>query len=316
MTRWRPYVLGLLGLAAITFPFLWLTLALLLTALVIISGIMLHPHKPAPLRVTFLDVGQGDGCVIETPSGKVVIVDGGGHPGTDERDGTDPGSRVVVPYLRSRGIGTVDLIVPTHPDDDHVQGLNAVVERCHVLAALDGGYRGTSAPYTRLIDRLHRHSIPIFIARRGQVLDLGGGARLEVLNPPDHPVLGAHSPTNDNSIVLRLVYGRSRFLLTGDAESEAEDEMLTHCPDRLPSDVLKVGHHGSRWSTNPPFLDAVHPSVAIVSCGAHNVYNHPHVELMDRLAARNIATFRTDKQGAITVETDGASLHVTPTIRP
>ena len=269
----------------------------------------LHRAKRPMLRVTFLDVGQGDSEVIETPGGRVVVIDGGGHPGTDERWGDDPGSRVVVPYLRSRGISSVDLLVPTHPDDDHVQGLNAVVETLNVTAALDGGYPGVSEPYTRLIAALHRKRIPIYVARRGQRIDLGDGARLEILNPPAHALIGAHSATNDNSIVLRLVYGHARFLFTGDAEAEAEKEMRTHCPD-LSAEVLKVGHHGSRWSSGDGFLDRVHPSVAILSCGANNTYGHPHAELLDRLDARRARIFRTDRQGAVTVETDGVVLHI------
>jgi len=287
-------------------------LVLLLAAVVLVGGVCLR-HRDRTLRVTFLDVGQGDSIVIESPGGKVVVVDGGGHPGTDERLGSDPGNRVVVPYLRSRGVQRVDLLVPTHPDDDHVQGLNAVVENFGVEAALDGGYPGTSAPYTRLIGRLHTHRIPIYVARRGQRIALGDGVELQVLNPPDHAVMGQHSPTNDNSVVLRVIYGKSRFLLTGDAEAEAESEMLGHCAD-LSADVLKAGHHGSRWSTNAPFLDAVHPSIAIISCGENNVYNHPHPELMDRLTARGIHIYRTDRQGAITVETDGRTIGVRTTV--
>jgi competence protein ComEC len=283
-----------------------LALALLLGPILALAG----RHRPAScLRVTFLDVGQGDSAVIETPGGRVVVIDGGGHPGTDERWGGDPGARVVVPYLRSRGISAVDLIVPTHPDDDHVQGLNAVVARLTVRAALDGGFPGDSAPYQRLLDALRRRSIPIYIARRGQRIDLGDGASLEVLNPPDHPIAGAHSQTNNNSITLRLVYGRSRFLFTGDDEAEAESEMMTHCGD-LSADVLKVGHHGSRWSSTDAFLDRVHPGAAIVSCGTGNVYNHPHQEVLDRLDARSIRIFRTDRQGAVIAETDGLTIRL------
>ena len=260
--------------------------------------------------MTFLDVGQGDACVVEGPTGKTVVVDGGGHPGTDERDGDDPGTRVVVPFLRYRGISAVDLLVVTHPDDDHAQGLVAVVERLRVRACLDFGHAGTSSAYGRLRERLRRRDIPVIAARRGQRIDLGGGARIEVVHPAAYPVSGARSETNNNSVVLRVVYGRSAVLLTGDAEQEAEADLLAS-GHTISADLLKIGHHGSRWSTSESFLDRVRPSLAVISCGRENLYNHPHPEVLERLARRGVRVFRTDRQGAVTVETDGDRLRVT-----
>lgn len=266
------------------------------------------------MRVTFLDVGQGDGCVIESPTGRVVVVDGGGRPGADERSGTDPGARVVVPFLRSRGVNTVDLIVATHPHDDHVQGLIAVVDRLRVREALDCGFPDPpSQTYKRYRERLRRRGVPVAVARRGLTIDLGGGASMETLGPPPR-VLSGHSPENNHSVVLRLTFGRARMLLTGDAENEAESDLLARGYD-LRADVLKIGHHGSRWSSTDPFLNAVAPSIAVISCGRHNVFNHPHAETLARLAARNVRVFRTDQNGAVTVETDGATFRVTPTIK-
>lgn len=268
--------------------------------------------------MTFLDVGQGDACVIEGPSsaakpGRVVVVDGGGHPGTNERDGDDPGARIVVPFLRHRGIQVVDLLVPTHPDDDHVQGLNAVVQRLRVRAALDSGHPGASESYGRLREKLRKRGIPLLRARRGQTIDLGAGARIEVLHPPERYLVGTRSPTNDNGVVLRLVYGRARLLLTADAEEAAETSLLASGQD-LSADLLKVGHHGSRWSTGGRFLTRVAPTLAVVSCGRNNRYDHPHPEVLQRLDRHRVRVFRTDRHGAITVETDGTHLRVTPTL--
>jgi competence protein ComEC len=270
--------------------------------------------RRAPLRVTFLDVGQGDACVIEGPGSerRVVVVDGGGHPGTDERDGADPGSRVVVPFLRWRGISAVDLLIPTHPDDDHAQGLIAVVDRMRVRAALDGGHAGQSAVYARLRRRLARRGIPVLLGRRGQTIDLGGGARIEVLHPSDAPVAGGRSRSNNQSLVLRIVYGRARLLLTGDAEAEAEADLIASKRD-LSADLIKIGHHGSRWSSSERFLDRAAPSVAVISCGRDNPYGHPHPEVLRRLAHRRVRVFRTDRNGALAVETEGDSLRITPT---
>jgi competence protein ComEC len=266
----------------------------------------------ARLRVTFLDVGQGDAAVIECPSGKIVVIDGGGKPGTDEALGGDPGNQVVVPYLRSRGISTVDMLVATHADDDHAQGLNAVAGRLNVRAALVNGYAGNSKSYNRLLTRLRSRRVPLYIARRGQTLSLGEGVRLEILAPTNAPILDGRSVSNNQSIVLRVVYGRSRFLFTGDAEKEEEADIL-RARDRNISpaaDVLKVGHHGSRWSSTETFLDAVDPSVAIISAGRKNNFSHPHPEVLERCRKRGIRVFRTDEQGAVTIETDGNRMKV------
>lgn len=265
--------------------------------------------------MTFLDVGQGDACVIEgpPPARRVVVVDGGGRPGIDERAGGDPGTRIVVPFLRHRGIRTVDLIVPTHPDDDHVQGLIAVVDRLTVRAALVGDFSGDSESYARLRERLQRRRVSVLKAQRGQVIDLSGGARLEVLHPPSPSVAGGLLTANNESIVLRLVYGRARLLLTGDAEWEAEASLLAARCD-LSADLIKIGHHGSRGSSTTAFLKRVAPTLAVISCGRGNTYRHPHPEVLERLERHGIRVFRTDRDGAVVVETEGTRLRVTPTI--
>lgn len=262
------------------------------------------------LRVTFLDVGQGDAAVIQTPDGRVALIDGGGYPGTDERDGDDPGNRIVVPFLRSQGIQAVDLIVPTHPDDDHVQGLVAVTQQMPVRAAWISGFDGKSAAYGRLLDEIKTRKIPVQIVRRGQRFSLGK-ATLEILHPAENPIEGTRSPTNDNSIVLRLIYGKTRILFTGDAEEAAEKTLFQSGAD-LRTDVLKVGHHGSRWSTSDPFLAAVRPKAAVISSGSHNVYGHPSKEVLTRLKRQKIRTFRTDTHGATTVETEGKTVRIRP----
>lgn len=261
-------------------------------------------------------MGQGDATVIESPAGKVVVVDGGGKPGTDaERTGDDPGTRTVVPYLRYRGISTVDWLVATHADDDHAQGLIAVVEGLNVRAALDSGFGGTSGPYRRLMTRLQARRIPVSIARRGQRIDLGGGASMEVLHPTSRYLKGTRSDTNSNSIVLRIRYGRSRILLLADAEAETEADLLrANPPPALHADVLKAGHHGARNSTTEALLRAVNPSAAVISCGKKNNFGHPAPEVLSRLAAHHVRVFRTDRQGAVVVETDGDRLRITPTV--
>jgi competence protein ComEC len=280
--------------------------------LLLILPLSCRPTPPLPLRVTFLDVGQGDSTVIQSPTGRVVIVDGGGHPGASPADNGSPGNRIVVPFLQKYNMTDIDLIVPTHPDDDHVQGLIAVVERLTVRGMLDGGYFDNAASYHALRETVKHHRLPIYIARRGQTIDIGGGARLEILHPADRPILGTASPTNDNSIVLRLVYGKARVLLTGDAAMAAEDSMCAS-GQALTADILKAGHHGSGHSTSAAFLERVQPAVAIISCGKNNTYGHPAREVMERLEAHHVQVFRTDRDGAIEAQTDGKRWHITPT---
>ncbi len=225
----------------------------------------------------------------------------------------------MVPYLRSRGVRRVDLLVPTHPDDDHVQGLIAVANAFPVSAILDSGFfrdRINHNAYDRLVRNLRQKRVPFWTARRGAILDLGDGARLEVVNPPRQPLRG-RSETNANSIVLRLVYGKARVLLTGDAEEATEADMI-NARAPLGADVLKVGHHGSRWGTSVAFLDRVRPSIAIISSGARNTYDHPAPSVLARLAALSHPprVFRTDQSGAVIVETDGDRIRVTPTVTP
>jgi competence protein ComEC len=260
--------------------------------------------------VTFLDVGQGDGAVIETPSGRVVVIDGGGAPGTDEREGRDPGSRIVVPFLRARGVSTVDLLVLTHPDDDHVQGLVSVVQRLHVMAALDSGFPSDpETPCTRLRTALAARRVPVSRAQRGEKIDIGGDVYLEILHPSENYLKNTHSDTNNNAIVLRLIYKNTKILFTADLEDEGEKELLSSGQD-ISADVLKVGHHGSRGSSSEKFLRRVSPKIGVISCGRENRFGHPHKETLTRL--QGIKIYRTDTQGAITLESDGQSVTVTP----
>jgi competence protein ComEC len=265
------------------------------------------------LRVTFLDVGQGDGAVIETPSGRVIVIDGGGAPGTDEREGRDPGSRIVVPFLRARGISSVDLLVLTHPDDDHVQGLVSVVQRLRVMAALDSGFPSDpETPCTRLRSLLSARRIPVSRAQRNDKIDIGEGAHLEILHPGKNYLKNTHSDTNNNALVLRLIYKNTKILFTADLEDQGEKELLSS-GQNISADVLKIGHHGSRGSSSEKFLRQVSPKIGVISCGRENRFGHPHKETLRRL--EGIRLYRTDIQGAITLESDGQSVTMTPFLK-
>lgn len=270
---------------------------------------------PERLRITFLDVGQGDSAVIEAPSGRVVVMDGGGAPGSDPQAGTDPGSRIVVPFLRSRGISTVDLLVATHPDDDHVQGLLAVTERLVVRAALDSGLPAPpNSPMEHLRALWKARGVMVHKASRGQRFDLGKSTSLEILHPQMPWLTGTRSDDNNNAIVARLVYKEIRVLFAADAELEAEQSLLG-ARQELAAQVLKVGHHGGRTSTSASFLRAASPQAAILSCGRENRFGHPHKETLQRLVEQNVTIFRTDQQGALALESDGALFSLCPLSR-
>lgn len=265
--------------------------------------------------MTFLDVGQGDSAVIEAPSGRVVVIDGGGIPGRDPRDGGDPGSRVVVPFLRSRGISSIDLLIATHPDDDHVQGLLAVTERLVVRAVLDSGLPSPpGSPLAQLRALWKAQGVRVHTAQRGQRFELGEGVRLEILHPASPFLTGTRSDDNNNAIVARLVYGKARVLFMADAEAEAEESLL-NAGLELAADILKVGHHGARTSSSARFLQRVAPQGAIVSCGRQNRFGHPHPETLRRLKEQGVTLFRTDQQGALALESQGDAFTVAPLAR-
>ncbi len=256
--------------------------------------------QPGPdrLRVTVLDVGQGDSILIETPAGHRILVDGG-----PSGAGIAQALGRTLPASARR----IDLLVLTHAQDDHVSGLVEVLQRYEVGAALEGPLPGGTAAYRAWRDELERADVPVLRAETGQRIELGDGARIEVLSPLPELVTGTVDDLNNNSVVLRLVYGEVSFLLTGDLAADGEAALLD-APSDLHATVLKVGHHGSDGSTTPAFLDAVDPSVAVISVGAENTFGHPSPTTRLRLAG--VPLLRTDDNGDVSFETDGRALWV------
>ncbi len=271
-------------------------------------------HRAPVLRVTLLDVGQGESIVVQSPSGRTVLIDGG--TSGDEGRG-EVGRAVVVPYLQAAGITRLDAMVLTHADSDHCNALPHVLREVPVSLALDGAalyaqrvQSSTRTPalvpeYEAVKAAWREHSVPVQVAQSGQKLDLGEGAVLTVL-APTLPLLEGD---NNNGAVLRLDYGATSFLFTADIEAPAE-ERLVHRGANLKCTVLKVAHHGSKTSSTKAFLDAAQPSLAIISDGRYNHFGHPAPQTTTALDARQISTFRTDINGAIEVECDGHSCRV------
>ena len=277
-------------------PALAISAALAVPALLIWDSVF--QPQDTRLQVTVLDVGQGDAIFIETPAGHRILVDGGpSGPRITQALG-----RVLPPSARK-----IDLVVLTHAQEDHVAGLVEVLRRFDVGAVLAGPLRGETVAYQAWLDELERSGVPASITVAGQTMELGDGAFLEVLAPASRLLTGTEDDLNNNSVLVRLVYGQVSFLLTGDLAAEGETALL-ETPFNLHSTVLKVGHHGSDGSTTPAFLDVVAPSVAVISAGAENTFGHPSPTTRLRLAG--VPTLRTDENGDVRFSTDGASLWI------
>jgi competence protein ComEC len=250
--------------------------------------------KPLPdFQVHFLDVGQGDSILVLFPDGKKMLVDGGKR---------DMGN-LVVKYLKEQGVKSLDLVVSTHPDADHLGGLIAVLENIPVKAILDSGKTHTTIVYSDYLRLINEKGIGVSIAKEGQVLNLDKRVKVEVLNSGD-----IHEDLNEASIVLKLSMGTIDFLLTGDAGINEETHMYQTY--NVEAEVLKAGHHGSNTSTSALFLDEVKPKVAILSYGLNNSYGHPHKEVVDRLLQWGTNIFSTAQSGTIVVKTNGKTYDV------
>ncbi len=261
---------------------------------------------PAPsgiLQVHFIDVGQGDAILIQAPGGLAALIDGG-EAGTG-----------VVQYLQSKGVQRLNLVIATHPHTDHIGGLVEVLQTIPVDKVVTNGQMHTTSTYEHFLDAIASSGALYVEAKKGDTISLGD-LNFDVL----HPSSMQGEDLNDNSLVLRLVYGNIAFLFTGDAQSNAEADMVSS-GSILKADILKVGHHGSRSSSSSIFLQAIQPAVAIYMAGAGNDYGHPHQETLAALKSIGAQIYGTDINGSITVTTDGNSYSVelskqTPLIVP
>ncbi len=260
-------------------------------------------HASGKLLFAVLDIGQGDGLYIEGPTGIQIMVDAGPHDGAVLR---------ALPAVMPAGDRTLDAVIETHPDADHMGGFVDVLARYTVGAFIEPGIDKHNATIDALEKEVVDQHIPRIIARRGMQLDLGAGARLDILYP-DTDVSGYGNKTNDGSIVAHLVYGKTSVLLTGDAPTNVETHLMQIAStSELMSNILKVGHHGSRFSTGATFVKEVSPQTAVISVGAHNTYGHPTKQVLDILAAQNIPVIRTDESGTIRCVSDGAVFSCSP----
>ncbi len=244
------------------------------------------------MRVHFIDVGQGDSILIESPNGKTMLVDGGVKGVGQE----------VVAYLKGLGVNKLDIVVATHPDADHIGGLIPVLNTVPIKQFYDSGKVHTSQTFEEMLTLIDEKSIPYHVPKTGDMLDFDKDLLVKVLNADEYA-----ADNNDASIVLKITYGNVSFLLTGDAGVALEKEMLQY---DVRATVLKAGHHGSNTSSSMDFIQAVKPKVTILSYGQDNKYGHPHAEVMERLQAVGSKVYATAEAGTIIVSTDGVNYAV------
>ncbi|MDO8559338.1 MAG: ComEC/Rec2 family competence protein [bacterium] len=251
------------------------------------------------LEVTFFDVGQGDSIFIETPSRQQILIDGGPSSAILEKLGKE------MPFWDR----TIDWIILTHPEKDHLAGLLEVLKSYKVKNILWTGVVRDTAEYKEWQKLIKEENANIFIAEAGMRI-LGGhdpamaGSDLNVIYPLESLEGKESKDSNDTSIIARLVFGKTSFLFTGDATQSIEKWLVRGpTPHNIDVEVLKVGHHGSKTSTSGEFVEAVSPEIAVISAGKNNSYGHPHQEVLDNLAGINI--LRTDLSGDIKIISDG-----------
>jgi beta-lactamase superfamily II metal-dependent hydrolase len=262
------------------------------------------PASGGELRVHVLDVGQADSILIISPEGKTALVDAG-NPG---------GGKKVLDAMNRLGVKQIDLLIATHAHADHIGGADEVINRTTVAAVLDSKVPNTTKNYQDFLAAIEAKGVKYIGAEPEQTFDLGGGARIFVLAPiqpyftKDQLRSGGNEP-NANSVVARLDYGDFSMLLTGDAEAQTEERMMSKGAD-IQTRILKVGHHGSKYASSEEFLKRGKFEAAIISNGADNRYGHPSQEVLDRLKALGIKIYRTDLQGEISITSKGQGYQI------
>lgn len=252
------------------------------------------------LSVNFLNVGQGDAIYIRTPDEVDVLIDGG----PDKSILNELGA--VMPFWDR----AIDLVILTHPHSDHVAGLVEVLRRYKVKKILYTGVLHTAPDYLAWLEEIKAQKIPLEIVDKKSEILLGSATKLEILSPQQSFLNKKVESLNNTSIVARLVYGDTDFLFTSDAEKEVENELLSDSSITLDSDVLKVGHHGSRSSSSLEFLTAVSPAIAVIQVGKDNSFEHPHGETLFNLQKLKVTLLRTDLNSTITLISNGTGIQL------
>ncbi|XZJ11840.1 ComEC/Rec2 family competence protein [Clostridium perfringens] len=250
--------------------------------------------KDSELMISYMDVGQGDAVYIKV-NGNDILIDAGPRSNSKE----------LLEQLKAKNIDDFELVIATHPHEDHIGGMVDVFKEYEVKAFYSPKITHTTKTYENLVKAVKDEGLKTKELKGGMVIDLGEGAKFEVFTPQK----SEYEELNDYSPIMKLSFGDTSYLFTGDAEKLAEEEALAKYKTSLDSDVIKFGHHGSSSSSSNAFIEAVSPKYGIISCAKDNKYGHPHRETLDIIKKYNIKTFRTDTDGEIILTSDGKSIN-------
>jgi competence protein ComEC len=264
------------------------------------SAVTVAPNKAATtvtgkLVVSFIDVGQGDSELLQLPDGQNMLIDAG----------TNETGSAVVSYLNSKGIKKIDYLIATHPHEDHIGGMDNVIKGFDIGSIYMPKVTTTTKSFEDVLNAIKLKSLKIIPGKAGLTIFDQNGLKISFVAPCG----SNYEDLNNWSIVTKVQFGNTSFLLTGDAQELSESEMLKSGVN-LKADVLKVGHHGSYSSTSPAFLKAVAPKYAVISVGKGNDYGHPHQVTLDKLAAAGVTVYRTDQNGTVVITSDGKDLTI------
>ena len=265
-----------------------------------------EPTTPVPegeFQIHHIDVGQADATLLLAPNGETMLIDSG--------DWREDGE-TVLDYLDEHDIDRIDHLVSTHAHADHIGGHARIIEtyeteRDGIGAVYDSGVVHTSQTYENYLDAIERHDVDLFEVRAGDSVPFGETVEATVLNPPEER---SGSDLHENSVALAIEFGEFGYLTTGDAEQAVESRLIEEFSDDLDGDVYQAGHHGSSTSSSPAFLDEVTPEMAVISSAVDSQYGHPHDEVLQRFADRDVETYWTGVHGDIVVTTDGNNVSV------
>ncbi|GIM30322.1 metallo beta-lactamase superfamily lipoprotein [Clostridium polyendosporum] len=246
------------------------------------------------LLVHYIDVGQGDSILIQV-NDKNLLIDAGSKDSQDK----------LMDYLKSRGIQNLDYVVATHPHEDHIGGMAQIIKNFNIGKFYAPKVTSTTKTFQNMMSQLKNKSLKVTVikAGMGNDINLGENTKVEVYSP----VSEKYNDLNDYSPIMKITYGKTSFLFTGDAEKLVEKEVLQKGHD-VKADVLKLGHHGSTTSTGKEFLSKVNPKIGVISVGANNDYGHPHKETLQSLQQANIKIYRTDKDGTVVLSSNGVNI--------
>lgn len=247
------------------------------------------------IEISYLDVGQGDAAYIRVNDFDILI-DAGPRSDSDK----------LMKQLEDKNIDDFEIIIATHPHEDHIGGMTKVFERYDVKSFYMPKVTNNTKTFENMIKAVGNEGLKAKVIKEGTSFDLGNGAKLEAYSPTKD----TYADFNDYSPIMKLTYGNKSFIFTGDAEKEVEEEVVKKYSNELKADVIKFGHHGSSTSSTKDFIEAISPEYGIISCGVDNSYGHPHRETLDIINKIGIKAYRTDKQGQITITSDGNNINI------